>query len=307
MANNSDNILVWPPYIRGDSDNNPYKNRKLTINILQSPSISGGIKTVAAKALAHVKTVANAADKNSNSTLGDTIKNLNAAYDREVAGNTIFTIVLPLPNELTDTQSHDWNTAKGITGTALGGIENQSISSALGGSIGQKIAGAAEVVPLVGAGIAAGAGMEVQQVLGAMSDSMGLRKPLADPGYFQNYTGSQPRTFNMTFDLVPNNPKEAKEIIQIVMKLKEHSSPSLMAGGVSMLAPNYFDIDVSNPLISAMASIKGVVLTNLVINYGADGAMQQFPDGTPKYMQLGLTFVERKIMHAGQFKKQIYK
>jgi hypothetical protein len=146
--------------------------------------------------------------------------------------------------------------------------------------------------------------MEVQQALGAMSDSAGLRKPLADPGYFQNYTGSQPRTFNMTFDLVPATPEEAKEIIHIIMKLKQFSAPYLQAGGVSMLAPNFFDIDISNPYISEMAQIKGVVLQNLVVNYGADGAMQQHPDGTPKYMQIGLTFVERKIMHAQQYQKQ---
>ena len=29
------------------------------------------------------------------------------------------------------------------------------------------------------------------------------RKPLIDPGYFQNYSGSEPRTFAMTFDFVP--------------------------------------------------------------------------------------------------------
>jgi hypothetical protein len=168
------------------------------------------------------------------------------------------------------------------------------------------VSGAAEAVPLVGAGITAGAGMEVQQALGAMSDSAGLRKPLADPGYFQNYTGSQPRTFNMTFDLVPANPDEARTIIEIILKLKEHASPKLMPGGVSMLAPNYFDIELSNKYISGMANIKGVVLQNIVVNYGADGSMQQYPDGTPKYIQLGLTFIERRMMHAGQYKKQLY-
>lgn len=293
----------FPEYIRSDA---AYENRKVFINILKADTLTDGAAAAWDKLVSHAKTIGNAVDQNSSSTINDTIKNLNAAYEKEAAGMTICTICLPLPNELTDTQQHDWNTAKGITGTVLGGMENQSISQAVGGKLAAKISGAASVLPGVGAGIEAGAGMEVQQALGAMADSAGLRKPLADPGYFQNYTGSQPRTFQMTFDFVPASPQEAKAMIEIILKLKEHSAPQLMAGGVSMLAPNYFDIELSNPYISGMASIKGVVLQNIVVNYGADGAMQQYPDGTPKYIQLGLTFVERKMMHAGQFKKQLY-
>jgi hypothetical protein len=297
---NSKIDLVFPEYLR---DNEVYKHRKVTIHVMQAKSITGSVSTAIDKALAHVNTIKGALSDGPDS-LDDTIKNLNKAYDKEVSGNTIFTMVLPLPNELTDTQQHDWNTAKGIFGTVLGGMENQSISTAAGGSISGAIANSgAEALPLIGAGISAGMGIEVQQALGSMSDSMGLRKPLSDPGYFQNYAGSQPRSFNMTFDFVPQNPEEAKTAIEIIMKFKQFSSPDLHVGGVSMLAPNYFDIDLSNKYISGMANIKGVVLQNIVVNYGADGSMQQYPDGTPKYMQLGLTFVERKMMHAGQYKK----
>jgi hypothetical protein len=41
--------------------------------------------------------------------------------------------------------------------------------------------------------------------------------------------------------------------------------------------------------------INNVVLQNIVINYSADGALQMTPDGIPKYIQLGLTFAERKM------------
>lgn len=304
MAN--DNTLCWPPYIR---DADAYEYRKVIIHVLQAPAFTDGIKVSIEKALEEAKSLGNAMDANKSSadTLDQKLKNLNANYEKEVEQNTIFSIVLPLPNELTDTQQHDWNTAKGIKGTVLGGIENQAVSQFVGGTIAGKLGMTiSEATPVIGAGIAAGAGMEVQQALGAMADSAGLRKPLSDPGYFQNYTGSQPRTFNMTFDLVPSNPEEAKEIIEIVLKLKEASSPEMMAGGVSMLAPCFFDIELSNEYISGMSHLRGVVLQNIVVNYGADGAMQQFPDGTPKYMQLGLTFVERRMQYAGQFRKKLY-
>ena len=296
--------ITYPEYL--NSKDGAYKYRKLTMNVVEMKTFSDGIGTALTKAKDRAKSVVDAFDSRETDSPDELIENLNKSYDKMVDGNTIYTIVLPLPNELTDTQQHDWNTEKGIVGTAIGGMEEQSAASAMSGTIGESIVGKASVVPLVGAGIAAAANMSVSQAIGSMADSAGLRKPLGDPGYFQNYTGSQPRTFNMTFDFVPANPTEAKTIFTIIMKLKEYSSPTLVSGGVSMLAPNFFDIDLSNKYISGLANIKGVVLQNIVVNYGADGAMQQHPDGTPKYIQLGLTFVERRMMHSGQYKNKAY-
>lgn len=298
MADNTKTRIVFPEYL----SNEPH--RKITITAVKSKGYASSISDAINKALDMTKSIGDAATS-APSDLTGTLNNLAANYQN--SDETAFTFVLPLPNELTDTQQHDWNTAKGITGTVLGGMENQSISQALGGKIGESIASTgAESLPVIGAGIAAGLGMEVQQALGAMSDAAGMRKPLADPGYFQNYTGSQPRTFNMTFDLVPANPREARDVIEIILKLKEFSAPELTSG-VSMLAPHYFDIDISNKFISGLANMNGVVLQNMVVNYSADGSMQQYADGTPKYIQLGLTFVERRMQHRELYQKQIYR
>lgn len=291
--------LVWPPYIR---DNEAYENRKIFIHIVESPGYTKTVEQV--KDL-----VMNAAEQAASAVGGDgdfksIIRNLEESGKEIGNSSTVMTIVLPLPNELTDTQQHDWNTTKGIMGTALGGIENQSVRN-IGSVVTEGAFGLASKIPVVGAGANAFGNMEVQNALGAMADASGMRKPLADPGYFQNYTGSQPRTFNMTFDLVPANPDEALTIMEIIMRLKQYSSPKVTAKGVSMLAPNYFDIDISNRWISGLASIQGVVLQNIVVNYGADGSMQQYPDGTPKYIQLGLTFVERKMRTAADFQKKL--
>jgi hypothetical protein len=78
----------------------------------------------------------------------------------------------------------------------------------------------------------------------------------------------------------------------IVMKLKQYSSPSKMVGGVSLMAPYFFNIEISNPYISAMAKFDRVVLKNITIDYGADGAMQQFGDGIPKHMSMNLSWQE---------------
>ena len=99
----------------------------------------------------------------------------------------------------------------------------------------------------------------------------------------------------MTFDLVPNNGEEALDMLKIVQGLKRYSAPQTTVEGVSILAPNYFDIIVGNPYINDMVAMHGVVIQNIAVNYSADGGMQMTPDGVPKYMQLGLTLVERKM------------
>lgn len=292
--------LSFPDYITAAA----YKHRRVIINVIEAETATDGVAAAINRAKEDLIGLGKAIAGDAGS-LEDTLANQRINAEKE-SGKTIFSIMLPLPNELTDTQSHDWTTSKGIIGTALGGIESNSVSNIAG----KVSAGAFEAAELaagalspLGGGVSALGGMEIQQALGAMADSAGLRKPLADPGYFQNYTGSQPRTFDMSFDFVPRNANEAKNMIAIIMKLKEYSSPEKMPGGVSILAPHYFDIEISNEYISGLASMRGVVLQNIVVNYGADGAMQQFPDGTPKYIQLGLTFNERKMRTADYYRR----
>ena len=135
-------------------------------------------------------------------------------------------------------------------------------------------------------------GVTIDKAIGAAAAHTGFRKPLIDPGYFQNYTGSSPRSFSAAWDLIPNSPEEANELMAIVMKLKQYSSPKSTINGVSLLAPFFFDIEVSNPYMTAMINLDRVVINNISIDYSADGAMQQTADGVPKHMNLSIQFKE---------------
>ena len=176
------------------------------------------------------------------------------------------TITLPLPNEISDTQGHGWSTEKGIIGTVGAKYESMGIG-----------------------------GVNVSKFLGTTSDTLGTRKPLADPGYFQNYNGSEPRNFKMTFDFVPRNPEEAKSMMLIINTFKAYSSPKTFGFGIGILAPYFFDIEISNPYISSLIRLDNMVITEVTVNYAADGAMQFLPDGTPKHTQLSLSLTERRM------------
>lgn len=222
-----------------------------------------------------------------------------ASFDTEAV------IVLPLPNTFSDQQSHGWSTETGIIGTIGRNLTQQS-ATGLAAKAAAAVPGKAGAV----AGAAAGAAdsvagdISIDKILGASSSSLGQRKPIIDPGYFQNYTGSEPREFNMVWDLVPSNGAEANDIIMIIMKLKEYASPQKMMNGVSLYAPYFFSIEFGNPFISAMAKIDRVVIKNISIDYGADGFMQQHFDGMPKHMTLSLSFAEVDMSTADDYNSQ---
>lgn len=194
--------------------------------------------------------------------------NIDKNTKRITNADPIYAVALPLPNELIDSQTHNWNPETGIVG---------------------QIAGAAvDNFKVLGIG--------VNKVLGEAASSFGFRKPMVDPGMFQNYSGSSPRGFNFSFDLIPNNHKEAKNIMNIILNLKKFSLPRSIVGGVSLLAPFSFEIEIGNEWMRKLINMNDVVMTEIGVNYGADGNMQMFSNGMPKFIQLHLAFAERSLV-----------
>lgn len=205
-----------------------------------------------------------------------------------VNANTTSTlaIALPLPNELTDQQSHDWETTTGIVGEVGTKITNASVDkmvSVISPSLGK-------ITPDI----------SINKVMGSMSNTFNYRKPLFNPGYFQNYNGSQPREFTFTWLLIPNSEEEALSIKEIILQLKRFTLPRSFAG-VGLLSPYSFDIELPNPSINEMMGIIGVVCKSMNVDYAAEGGLQFLPDGMPKYIKLSMTFTERAMLTAEHY------
>lgn len=182
----------------------------------------------------------------------------------------IYACALPLPNELKDMQSHRWEMEAGIVGQLAGGMVDKMNVKGVGAS----------------------------KLLAEASMSFGFRKPMVDPGMFQNYGGSAPRSFTFSFDLIPNNHEEARSIMNIILNLKKFSLPRSIVGGVSLLAPFLFEIEIGNENMRKLINMNDVVMTEIGVNYGADGNMQFFSNGMPKFIQLDLAFAERSVITA---------
>lgn len=263
-----------------DIKDNKYAFRKVTIKV-KKPAADENSSAAYNKAKDMLDTAATAAASAATSVAA--IQANLASNSKAPEFDTEAVIVLPLPNTFTDQQNHGWSEESGIIGTLGKSATNASVPG-LAGKIGGDIS--------------------IDKVLGATSSSLGLRKPLIDPGYFQNYTGSTPRDFAMTWDFVPSNGAEANDIVMIIMKLKEYSSPKKMVSGVSLFAPYFFSIEFGNPFISAMAKIDRVVIKSLAIDYGADGFMQQHFDGMPKHITLTVSFAEVDMSTADDYNTQ---
>ena len=186
-------------------------------------------------------------------------------------GDPIYACCLPLPNELTDVQQHNWSQDQSLISEFANNFADKSMS--------------------VG-----GAGMSANKISANVSRYFGFRKPMVDPGLFQNYSGSVPRGLSLSFDFIPNNGLEAKNIMNIILNLKKFALPRSVIDGVALLAPFTFEIEIGNDWMKKLINLNDVVVTGVTVNYGVDGGMQMFSNGMPKHITLQLEIAERSLL-----------
>ena len=183
-------------------------------------------------------------------------------------GDPIYACCLPLPNELTDAQMHNWSQDQSIISEFANGFLDEKMF---------KLASA-------------------NKLMASVAHNFGFRKPMVDPGLFQNYSGSTPRGISLSFDFVPNNGLEAKNIMNIILNLKKFSLPRSVLDGVALLAPFTFEIEIGNDWMKKLINLNDVVVTGVTVNYGVDGGMQLFSNGIPKHITMQLEIAERSLI-----------
>ena len=194
-------------------------------------------------------------------------------------------VTLPYPISLSDNQNHNWENAEGIVAQATG-----NVLSAAGESLSSK---GGFVKKVLGDG---------KKMYDALMNSLGVRKAVIDPGYFQNYNGSTPRSFTMAYTLVPQSQKEAQTIKDIILWFKQYSSPTFISNNPLMGAPFVFNISFAgNQYISDMFKMDKCVLTGISVDYASDGSFMLYKDGFPKQIGLTLNFAEVELKYAQDY------
>ena len=267
--------IFYPSNINDES----FKHRRVEIIVKDLESMGDGYGSLIDKMETVYGSMKNTAEKAANNVTGgnDNIKDFSPGKEFRDANRAkpVFGITLPLPTtELLDAQEHGWSQSESMA------------SELLKAGIG--------MLPLVG-------GKKVGKAASELSAAVGYRKPLIDPGYFQDYTGSQPRRFVLTFTFIPNNASEAESIRKIIYNMKKYTSPSTAIAGVALRSPYFFDIKISNPYFNNLINLASVVCTSMSVTYGTDGSMSMFSDGVPKVITMSLVFAERFLVTADMY------
>ena len=184
---------------------------------------------------------------------------------RNFHGVKQFDIILPIPNELSDSQTHSFSTDTGI----VKDLADKANS----------------MFPL----------FSIQKAIGQIASTLGTRRVLANPGFFQNYTGSDPRSFSFSFKLIPNSKEEAETIMKVIKLIKKYSSPSITADAI-MIAPHFFHFYFSNTTLQNLTGIRPCVITDVSTNYAGSGILETTMDGMPRQINLSISMKELRTI-----------
>ena len=191
-------------------------------------------------------------------------------------------ITLPLPGSLSDSQSHEW---KADSYQAPIGNLTSALAKKVGGKRGEK------AIETFTNGLQSG---------GAITNMLGVRKPILNPGYLQNYNTSGLRSFYFSFNFIAESQSEAKSVIEIIKAFKRYSSPSEWSGKCVLLSPFTWMINVSNGVVNELISLRECVCTSVAVTYGND-KFDCFEDGMPKKITLALNFSECSLQYADNY------
>ncbi len=174
-------------------------------------------------------------------------------------------LYLPLPNELGESLQHEYDeNGKGLLDTISGGTVDAGITSTIGG--------ASDII----------------------SKATGTQALIYNHNKLAQFTGSAFRSITLTWTLIANSANEAKNIQEIITKLKAYSSPQAVSGKLLLRAPFFCKLEFRNPIINDALQFKEVVMTSIEVNYSVTGYMETFKDGMPKTISLSVTFKDRE-------------
>lgn len=236
-------------------------------------------------------------------------------------------IILPMPQDLGNESSSNWQ------GKTFTGIGRAAIASAAGNASfsASKLGQPLQNIKAITAALTA-AGLNVLPGVGgnlSMNDITGSTQGIVlNPNAELLYDSPELREIGFTYKLVARNKDEANVIQQIIEEFRSHSLPSwgdknnpatftwekggegdnkwkdvLMDGegenGDTFIhVPNlcHFLFMKGDKINPRLIQFKPCALSNVSVNYTADGTYATYFDGAPVAIELGLKFQETKVV-----------
>jgi len=219
------------------------------------------------------------------------------------------TIILPIPQQLSDNTSVSWGDA-GLSPIEAFGVSAaaNTIENGLEGLLASLAQGsdafkALSLDPkLQGAVIAALSGRAVGALGGNVSGSQLVSRATGqvfNPNLELLFDGVNIRSFPFSFEFFPRNLKEADQVKRIIRSLKMSMSArkgpaGAGGGGIFISAPDVFQLTYMkgrkpHPFLNTFLPMA---LTSVNVVYTGSNTYSTFHDGTPTHMRMDLTFKE---------------
>ena len=228
--------------------------------------------------------------------------------------NSLGSIILPIPQDISDTNSTGWGQDSLNIGAAYAiGATNDMITNDnfFKGIVDAIKTASGDIVDLAKDGgtqnaVNSAFGAAAANLFGANTSAAGVLArssgQILNPNTELLFNGVKLRSFNFTFNLAPRSDDEARVIQQIVRTFKLNMAPTTGAGlkGLFLKSPNVFQLQYMKGAQPHPYLNKFVVaaLTNMQVNYTGSGTYMTYHDGMPVHMTMTLSFQELSPIYA---------
>ena len=203
-------------------------------------------------------------------------------------------IILPIPAQLTDSNSANWKSGN------MNFMQEEGLQAAQQGMSGNMEAVGKNVNQIVSDLKASPVVKQyfATQALNSLGGNMSMESVMArstgqviNPNMELLFSGPNLRQFSFQFKFTPRFEKEAHTVRTIMKAFKRNMAPK-GAGGTMLKTPNIFEIRYIGEAENYLNRIKMCALQNVSINYTGDGTFATYKDGSPISSTMTLQFQE---------------
>jgi len=236
-------------------------------------------------------------------------------------GNAIATIILPMMQAMSTSNSVDWGEDKANIFQLVGGAMAANFFSRVGneGVNPQLLKDAFDRLLGVGGAFAKGSVQEKNAITGILAGYLVGAPNIAtratgkviNPNMEMLFSGPRLRTFNFQFDMTPRNKDESKQIRRIIKTFKKYMSPSKSATGAFLQSPKIFELEyIYNGNIQSgsgnqhpyLNKFKACALTEFNVNFTPDGSYMTYrDDGSMTKYSITMSFSEISPIFEGDY------
>jgi len=203
-------------------------------------------------------------------------------------------IILPIPAQLTDSNSATWKSGN------MNFAQEAGLQAAQQGMSG-NMKGVGETVNQIVSDFKATPILKqyfATQALNSLGGNMSMESVMArstgqviNPNMELLFSGPNLRQFSFQFKFTPRFEKEAHTVRTIMKAFKRNMAPK-GAGGNMLKTPNIFEIRYIGEAKHYLNRIKMCALQNVGINFTGDGTFATYKDGSPISSTMTLQFQE---------------